>query len=301
MSQSPLILRNLYRTLLSERARERSEKGIIYLAILSFLIHLLLIFLTKWNILPLHGKEMLESPISALYTPFSFILLYEVYLLVYYLPSSISTYIGKQYEIVTLIVIRRIFKDLSKLELTPDWFKTEYDLQFTYDIIATLLLFGLLWLFYRLKLRRSASIESETETGTQRFIRIKKTFSLLLVPILVGLSIYSFSDWLNDNVIHHAEEMEAIYDVNRVFFDDFFTLLILIDVLLLLFSFSHTDAFHTVIRNSGFTISTILIKISFGTTGLLNSVLVVSAVAFGVGILWLHGLYETNGDESLEP
>ena len=84
---------------------------------------------------------MLSNPIVATYTPFSFIIVYEVYMLVYYLPRSITTYISKQYEIITLIIIRRLFKDLGNLEITSNWFDISGDLQFTYDLIASLVLF----------------------------------------------------------------------------------------------------------------------------------------------------------------
>ena len=83
-------------------------------------------------------------------------------------------------------------------------------------------------------------------------------------------------------------------DVNSVFFDDFFTVLILVDVLLVLFSFAHTDKFNKVIRNSGFVISTILVKLSFSVKGLENVLLIIAAVGFGVIILWIHKLFEQN-------
>ena len=86
--------------------------------------------------------------------------------------------------------------------------------------------------------------------------------------------------------------VDSIKDVNKIFFDDFFTILILIDVLLLLFSFLHTDKFSKVIRNSGFIISTILIKLSFGAEGILNTILIVVAVSFGIVILSIHNQYE---------
>ena len=86
--------------------------------------------------------------------------------------------------------------------------------------------------------------------------------------------------------------VDSMKDVNKVFFDDFFTILILTDVLLLLFSFLHTDKFNKVIRNSGFIISTILLKLSFGTEGLLNTGLIVVAVLFGVILLGIHNQYE---------
>jgi hypothetical protein len=105
----------------------------------SFLAHLLIIFLRPR--LDTSQFKTNKSPISAVYTPFSFILVYEVFLLVFYLPRSISSYIGKQYEIITLIVIRRIFKDIGYMELSGNWFQSENDLQFTYDLITAIILF----------------------------------------------------------------------------------------------------------------------------------------------------------------
>ncbi|HBH24662.1 MAG TPA: hypothetical protein DDY13_14735, partial [Cytophagales bacterium] len=145
--------RRYYNFLLSEKAQKNSEKWIIIISIASFLIHLGVIALIDLEII-LQGSDydLLADPIAAIYTPFSFILLYEVYLLIYYLPKSITTYIIKQYEIITLIVIRRIFKDLSKLDLTLDaWLLNDFNQQFVADILTTVLLFFFIWLFNRKK------------------------------------------------------------------------------------------------------------------------------------------------------
>lgn len=80
--------------------------------------------------------------------------------------------------------------------------------------------------------------------------------------------------------------------INNIFFDEFFSILIIVDVLLLLFSFFYSDKFHKIIRNSGFVISTILIKVSFLSEGIVNNVLIISAVLFGYIILIIHNLYE---------
>ena len=114
----------LYQYFLSKTSRERSERAILWIALVSFIIHLVLIGLVNFNIIALsEPNNLLKNPIAAIYTPFSFILVYEVYLLVYYLPKSTSIYISKQYEIITLIIIRPLFKDLSVLSLSPDWFR----------------------------------------------------------------------------------------------------------------------------------------------------------------------------------
>lgn len=284
-----------YARLLSEKTRQKSERIIIFIAIVSFMLHLLLIALVHWKILELKDySTLLNSPIAAIYTPFSFILIYEVYLLVYYLPKSTTNYIGKQYEIITLVIIRRLFKDLSQLELTSDWFQVKYDLQFTYDLIATLLLFFLIFLFYRLNQKRKLFTDEIKEQAIDmvNFIRLKNIIAMCLIPLLLVLAIFSLTRWVYEHIFSIGEMVNSIKDVNNIFFDEFFTVLILTDVLLLLISFLYTHKFNKVIRNSGFIISTILLKLSFGIEGLLNTVLIVVAVLFGVFILWIHNQYE---------
>jgi hypothetical protein len=84
----------------------------------------------------------------------------------------------------------------------------------------------------------------------------------------------------------------AFQNLNNVFFEQFFTVLIIVDVFLLLFSFFHTDEFHKVIRNSGFIISTILIRLSFSVTGLMNTVLIIAAVVFGLLMFFIYNKFE---------
>ena len=286
---------SIYNTFLSNETRKKSERIILIIAIASFFIHLSLIFMVDLGVIKIDsGTSLFENPIAAIYTPFSFILVYEVYLLIYYLPRSITTYIGKQYEIITLIIIRRIFKDLSALSLSPDWFTEKYDLQFTYDILASVIMFFLIYLFYKQSQSRIITEVSDAnnQDGTARFIKIKKLMALALVPILLALSIYSFSTWLLGTLSPSSSADVAFQNLNNVFFEQFFTVLIIVDVFLLLFSFFHTDEFHKVIRNSGFIISTILIRLSFSVTGLMNTVLIIAAVVFGLVMFFIYNKFE---------
>jgi hypothetical protein len=302
MSKLSTAFSSIYSKILSEEARKKSEIVIVIIAIASFLLHLLLILLVDFKLIAFDGyKELFTNPIAAIYTPFSFILVYEVYLLIYYLPKSTTTYIGKQYEIMTLIVIRRIFKDLSQLQLTPDWFKVPSDLLLTYDLIATMILFLLILLFYRLNRKSAADAVPSLELSSEiaQFIKMKTIIAKCLVPIFVLLAFFSLGSWVHDSFFSTTQNAASIQDVNKVFFDTCFTILILTDVLLLLISFLHTDKFNRVIRNSGFIISTILIKLSFGIEGLLNIILIVVAVLFGVIILAIHNQFDRLKERSL--
>ncbi len=290
----------LYEKFLSEKTKKKSEKIIVFIAIFSFLIHLSLIALVKLKIIELNDySNLLDNPIAAIYTPFSFILIYEVYLLLFYLPKSTTIYIGKQYEIISLIVIRRIFKDLSNLKLTTEWFNNKYDVLFMFDLVAIVMLFYLIFWFYKLNDRNIKFQKEKIKISPEiiSFIKTKKNVATLLVPVLILLSVYSLGNWIHESFFSLSKIVKDIKDINNIFFDDFFTILILIEVLLLLFSFLQTEKFSNVIRNSGFIISTILIKISFGSEGIINTILVVVAVSFGVIILAIHNKYQIVEEE----
>ena len=286
------LLNKTYQIFLSEFAKRRIEKAILYVALFGFFIHLILIYLSKFGVVNLSlESELFNNPISAIYTPFSFILVYEVYLLIYYLSKSFTTYITKQYEIITLIIIRKLFKDLSSLELSSDWFQIKGDLQFTYDILASVILFYLIFQFQKRGMQKSTQ-QKENKLKIERFISRKKIIALALVPVFFIMALVTLLSWTSD--VYLLLEPPSFETINNLFFDEFFTVLILVDVILLLISFFYTDKFHKIIRNSGFVVSTILIRMSFGVSGLTSTILIVLAVLFGLAIIMIHNKYEKN-------
>jgi len=283
----------LFKKLLSDKTRTTTEKIILNIALFSFFIHLLIIYLLKFDVIEFNSNtELLNNPISAIYTPFSFILIYEVYLLIYYLPKSFTTYITKQYEIITLIIIRKLFKDLSSLELSSNWFEIKGDLQFTYDLIASLLLFLFIYLFQK-QGKKKVKQQINLNPDIEKFVKKKRLIAVILVPLFLFMALDTLLKWSNGMSIT-TNEFPSLESINNLFFDQFFTVLILVDVVLLLISFFYTDQFHKIIRNSGFIISTILIRMSFGVSGLTNTILILVAVLFGLAILSIHNKYEKN-------
>ena len=274
----------IFNFFIGEKSKELFEKYILIFSILSFIIHLVLIYLTRFEFIELNDPySLLNNPIAAIYTPFSFILIYEIYLLIYYLPRSITTYISKQYEIITLIVIRRIFKDISNMNLQENLFSPT-NTQIYIDLGAAVLLFFLIYLFRR----NTIKSKNNDDDGFFTFIKIKKWISSLLIPILTILAMYHFINWIFE-IGNNSTELSSL---NSIFFDEFFQILILIDVLLLIFSFFNSDAFHVIIRNSGFIISTILIRILFMAEGLSNIILIISALIFGLLIQLIYNSCE---------
>jgi hypothetical protein len=292
MNKKTKIVDIIFDKLLSEHTREKTEKIILQIAIFSFFIHLAIIYFLKFDFIEFPiNSELLKNPISAAYTPFSFILIYEVYLLIYYLPKSFTTYITKQYEIITLIIIRKLFKDLAALELSSNWFEIKGDLQFTYDLVASLLLFYLIFLFQK-QGNKKVMQQEKNKPIIEKFIGKKKLIAVILVPLFFVMALFTLIGWSAGVYGLSTSTIPSFESINNLFFDQFFTVLILVDVVLLLISFFYTDKFHKIIRNSGFVISTILIRMSFVSSGLTSTILIVVAVLFGLAIITIHNKYE---------
>ena len=281
------VIEKLFLKVFSENNLKKFEKFILFFATIGFIIHLGLILLNNNGLLNLSIGEdtLLQNPISAIYTPFSFILVYEAFLLIYYLPRSFTTSVGKQYEIISLILIRKIFKDIPDVNLDDNWFLNENNIQLIYDLSGILIIFFLIFIFRKLKENLP---NLSVNRNLERFINYKRLISLILVPVLTTLCLISFFDWFNG--VFSNEPFDD--NLNYLFFVDFFTILILVDVFILLISFQYTERYSQLIRNTGFIISTILLRLSFSATGLVSIILLVSGIIFGIIILAIYNLME---------
>ena len=278
---------NIFLGLFSEGNLKKFEKFILISATFGFIIHLLLILLNNNGYVDLSffQDKLFVNPISAIYTPFSFILIYEAFLLIYFLPRSFTTSIAKQFEIMSLILIRKIFKDIPNVELDDNWIQNENNLQLIYDLAGVLVVFFLIYLFKKLK---EDLPKLPVHQNLDRFISYKKLISLFLVPTLSLLCIFSFLDWYNFVFLG----IGISSNIDYLFFESFFTILILVDVFILLVSFQYTERYSQLIRNTGFIISTILLRLSFSAVGLTSLLLLVSGIVFGLIILLIYNNME---------
>ena len=87
----------------------------------------------------------------------------------------------------------------------------------------------------------------------------------MLLPVLIFTSIYSIAFWIS-SLFSISIVGAELPDINAVFYNEFFTILILADVFILLLSFQYTERYSQLIRNTGFVICTILIRLSFATS-----------------------------------
>ena len=270
----------------SENNRKKIESFTIWSASIGFIFHLSLVLLNNNSIINIGNESLLlTNPISAIYTPFSIILYYEIFLLIFYLPRSFTTSILKQFEIISLIVIRRIFYDIPKLDLgSNNWFENADNLQITYDLICILILFFLIYLFNYVK----TNIVVKKGKNIDKFIDSKKIISVLLIPVMIVLFIIGLYNWYSIGI--STNFASSFYYVNEVFYNTFFSILIIADVFILLLSFLYTERYSQIMRNTGFIICTILIRLSFSSSGLTNLLLIISSVLFGLLILKIYSL-----------
>jgi hypothetical protein len=108
---------SVYDRLFTKSNRLHLERWVVGLCVAGFLCHLALILLAR-NLQ--HPPAVLASVggnyLSAIYTPFSFILFYEILELVATIPHSTVQSVASQFEIVSLIFVRGLFKDVAALD-----------------------------------------------------------------------------------------------------------------------------------------------------------------------------------------
>ena len=271
----------------ADTVRKKVENLILILAGFGFIIHLLLILLKELDLITVTdlNQELLNDPISAIYTPFSLILVYEVYLLLFYLPRSFTSCISKQFEIISLIVIRKIFKDIPLMDLNDNWIFSEHNIELVVDLLGFLILFFLIYLFN--KDTKKLPKKNITDPSLIRFISSKKIVSLSLLIVMSFMALNTLFEW-----VFNIYSNQTITQIDGLFFNKFFTLLILADVIILLISFRYTEEYSKLIRNTGFIISTILIRLSFSSSGYLTMILILTGVSFAYLILKIYNSIE---------
>ena len=214
------------------------------------------------------------------------ILAYEVYELIRAIPESFSNSIGKQFEVISLLVVRDIFKNLAEID-DSNVNAVDSDVVFiALEALAFTILFATA-LYFR-KMTNSSGDSSKRDPAIQRFIKQKQTLACALALVYVLVAGYSFSSWT-------FGFLDGDNDLSRtVFFLDFFTWLIVSDIIILLSSYKHITDFLQLARNTGFVLSTVIIRVGIGTPGYTGAVLFILSALLATSVLRLSMLDWTN-------
>ena len=269
----------LHDRLLGKSAEQQVRKFGLTAAIVGFAIHLTLWFLYQIDAINLGNAsaDLVDSPLDALYTPFSILLAYEVYQLIRAIPESFSTAVGKQFEIVTLLVVRDIFKRLSEIEFSGDW-TVDSELKLIVLECLTFITLFTTSLIYRANSHTESKVDFQ-DNELMNFVQNKQKIAVVLLATYLIVAMSSFSNWI-------VSVSEGDGSVTReIFFLDFFTILILADILILLISYGYSTDFTNLARNTGFILSTVVLRVAIGATGVSSMIMFVLGGLVGIAVL----------------
>jgi len=267
------------------------ERVVVAAAAIGFLVHLAVIGVAR--LFPDLPQTLFvgldESPLHAVYTPFSVILFYEVVLLVFALAASHTGEIAKQYQIVSLIVVRRVFKDIGNFSELENWLaEPEAVKAVLLDMAGAMLMFLIVTGFAFL---RHMTPKTPVHRDLEGFIQLKKSVAVLLLIVLVALAMLNLTSWLG--LIRGLPVALATppADVDLFFFPRFFEFMIFTDVFLLIVSLAYYDRYEYVFRNAGFVISTVLLRVSLSTPKPYDLALALTAMLYGLAVLGVFACF----------
>ena len=192
-----LRLQSITDALLGPRADAWVGRATVWTALIGFLVHLSLWALLASGVWSF-GREtvLLQSPLLALYTPFSILLAYEVFQLIRVIPESFSASIGKQFEVITLIVARESLVYLAGL--------SSADFEAIGPWILPLLVKGaafvtLLTVSLAIGLEGAGGLRRRRRR-TRRYVAIKQGMSVGLLGVFLVMAIFSVGSWTADAV-----------------------------------------------------------------------------------------------------
>ena len=301
--QSRLWLRliALHDRLFSEAHTAALRHLVLQISIASFAIHLLLIYLSRS--LP-HPPLLLagvgRNYLTAISTPFNFILFYEVLTLIAALPASTTRSIANQFEIISLIFIRDVFKDIAHADnLVNGQRLTQQAMPLFLDMGAALLMFLLVAVFQYIAIHQVHPRRTREESrGWQRFILQKKVVAVGLGILLLVMAAYNAALFVINAYNILANGHPVGFQHVTTFYNDLFTVMIFTDVLVLILSLVASGQYEMVFRNAAFVVSIILIRFSMTEEPPYGAPLALFAMLFGVLTLLVFNFHMRIQNES---
>jgi hypothetical protein len=251
-----------------------TQRRLASMLVVVFLVGLVVVEARRRGWLPEElASRLSSSHFQALHAAFTVLLLIEVITLVFSLARSVARATGMQLEIVSLILLRQSFKELSDLPEPVVWEQaSEVVHRILSDAVGALLIFILLGVYYRLQ--RHPPITGVPEER-QSFVATKKIIALVLLVCLVVIGVHSA--WITITGEGEAQ-----------FFEAFYTLLIFADVLLVLISLRYNTAYHVVFRYFGFAVATVLIRIALTAPRVWDAGLALIAMLLALALTWAY-------------
>ena len=255
-----------------------TQRRVASIFVIAFIIALLAVELRRFAAIgPAIERWLPSNHFEAILVPFTLLLLAEVISLVFAIAQSVATAVGKQLEIMSLILIRQSFKELTYLPepIVWDLSSAELTTRVLYilsDAAGAILIFGLLVVYFRLQIHVPISQDPDERSS---FVGAKKLIAVLLLASIVIIGIEVIWFWLNGADIPS-------------FFEIFYTVLIFADVFIVLISLRYSTAYPVVFRYFGFAVATVLIRLALTAPRVVDAGLGVIATLFAIALTWLY-------------
>ena len=263
--------------------RPSTQRRIALFLLWFYLAALAGVELKRLGLYPLWLPQPPESQFYAIHLAFTLILAMEVMSLIFVIPSSLSQSMGKQFEILTLILLRNAFKELAALpepvyvNIDNIWRVAEIGVSGA-GALCVFLCLGM----YRRIARRQRFIQNADMR--MRYVMSKKLLALALFVIFFAIG-------MHDLVLHLQTGKD------QHFFETIYTVLIFADIAMVLIAQRYMPFYHAVFRNSGFVIGTLLMRLSLSAPPLWSPAIGLFAALFVLALTWGTNHFSPN----LEP
>lgn len=256
---------HIYDRLYSERSRTTLKRLAVNLSLFTFAAHIALIWAARYFI---HTPELTtaisRNYLAAIQTPFNVILFYEVLTLIAALPASTTRSIVNQFEIVSLIFLRDVFKELATIG-PPGWIHGHVHelMPLLTDMWAGLLMFVLATVFQQIAHRQVQMPRTQDHiSGRIHYVAYKKMVATGLTVLLVSLACFHTIGMVVRTIeAAHRHEPITLHTTAHLY-NDIFTVMIFTDVFVVILSLVLTGRYEMVFRNAAYVVATILIRFS---------------------------------------
>ncbi|HEV2735443.1 MAG TPA: hypothetical protein VGV85_11435 [Longimicrobiaceae bacterium] len=240
------------------------------LLVAAFLASVVAIELNRRGWLPADTLPWLTiNHLGAIYVAFTLLLFAEVVGLVFALARSVADSVGKQFELLSLILLRKAFLEFAELPEPIRWEDVSPAIpHIAADIGGALLIFVVLGFYYRVQ--RHLPITADPDDRAS-FVAAKKLIAVVLLAAFFAL------------VMRDAWSILEGRGTGAVF-ETFYTVLIFCDVLVVLVSLRYSSRYAVVFRNSGFAAATVLIRLALTAPAPFNALLGLGAALFALGL-----------------
>jgi len=251
-----------------------------------FIAGIILIELNRQNILPSSMADKLPTNhLIAIDMVFNLLLFIEVISLIFKMVRSFSDSVGKQFEVFSLILLRDTFKEFSHFQEPLCWSNVAPAI---IPILATsggsLVIFVLIGFYYKLQKHKPISRD---ENNISSFKAAKYTIALLLLGVIQFLGVLS--------LYQQIAYGKAYFSV----FGAFYTVLVFADIFIVIFSIRGNYSYPVAFRNSGFAVSTIIIRLALIAPPAYGAGIGIGAAVFAISLTLAYN-YFTSEESVIE-